>query len=307
MATYYFKDTTSYSSNDPSNWYNDSAFTVPAGTVPNYAIDDVIIGDSTMSVRCNFEGNITVGSGHRITITANANAYVGGDYACILTFSNGSMLDVYGSFYINGDNEVINQGTITIIDGYFSIQAGGDLLNINSIANLGTLVISGNLINDSSAMIQTDAGAQMVNDSNSNLLLSANSTINNYGSFINYTTFNIPSGAYFNNYSGTFTNTNGVVIIRNQFHNTGTFNNAVSVLNVGTFNNSGLGAYINTGTTTNNGIFNNDNTAFFSIKPSSTFTNNNQFIFGTAYNTYFKGRIFPQIPSSAAFGTAVLF
>lgn len=57
---------------------------------------------------------------------------------------------------------------------------------------------------------------------------------------------------------------------------------------------------------TNNNQFNASNSSSIKLRPTSTFTNNGTFVYGTKYTTRFKGEIFPQIPSSASWGNALL-
>jgi len=93
--------------------------------------------------------------------------------------------------------------------------------------------------------------------------------------------------------NSTFTNDGGYTVINN-----GTFTN-----NSGkTFKNSGSGS-----TFINNGTFSIKGNAFFINSPLSVFKNYGTFIYGDIYTTKFRGSVFPQVPSSAAFGTAILF
>jgi hypothetical protein len=60
------------------------------------------------------------------------------------------------------------------------------------------------------------------------------------------------------------------------------------------------------GTLTNNSNVVVGQTCDVAFRPSAVFTNNGTFTFGNAYSTKFKGRIFPQVPSSASWGNALL-
>jgi hypothetical protein len=311
MATYYFNSGGTNSISDANNWYVTSNFDSPAYLVPDFSTDSVIIGDGNMSTVCEIDTNVTIGSGRTFTVLGYATVYVGTvAYASILSVASGGQLiiDSGAYFYVAGTGEITNNGSIYMA-GTLDIQNSGFVTNNSSITNTGIFTIqSGSeFINSSTGSLNTQPGASFTIQPGTTISLSAGGSILNNGIFTNNTTLVATSGVTFINYS-TGSVINGpasVFVINNSFQNQGTFNNGGSAINLNQFNNTGV--YINTTTTTNNGIFSTSDAGFFSIKSSGTFTNNNQFILGTSYNTYFKGRIFPQIPSSAAFGTAVLF
>lgn len=309
MATYFFKDTTSYSISDPDNWYYDAALTTPASLVPNFSSDSVVIGDDSTSVRCDIDSNITVGLGQAFIVTANASVYVGiASYSSILVISG--QLEIYtgGYFYVTSNGDLVANGPVNVY-GLLNVDAGGYVVNTANLVIYGTFNIqsTGVFINANGATLNTNFGGTTQMAVGATISLSGSNFVYNYGAMTNSTTVNIPSATTFVNIAtGSIVNGGtGVFIINNSFQNQGTFSNSGSAINLNQFNNTGN--YINATTTTNNGIFSTSDAGFFSHKASSNFTNNNVFILGSSYTTYFKGKVFPQIPSSAAFGTAILF
>ncbi len=309
MATYFFKDTTSYSISDPGNWYTDMYFGTPAGIVPDFSTNSGVIGDSSTPVRCDVDSNITVSNGNTLNVTANATLYIGNSsYVCVLVISNLSTLSLEpGSFcYITTNTEINNQsgGTI-LVNGQLTLQNGSQLANIGTtnIAGAVDIAIGASFIHNG-ALSTTIGGVLAVNPSTT-FSIGVGSTIYNDGTFYNYGIINVPNNTTFTNQRTLINGPAAVFIINNTFSNGGTFNNQGSALNLNTFNNQGT--FINLSAITNNGVFNTTAQGVFASSPNSNFNNNNQFIFGSVYNTYFKGKVFPQIPSSAAFGTAILF
>jgi hypothetical protein len=80
-----------------------------------------------------------------------------------------------------------------------------------------------------------------------------------------------------------------------------------NTLNYGVINLVDTGALELLGSTlTNNNQFNASNNSSIKMRPLSMFINNGTFTFGSTYSTNFKGGIFPQVPSSASWGNALL-
>lgn len=183
-------------------------------------------------------------------------------------------------------------------------------LNANSTFSTNT-INSGTVTNNSNCVIQefTNTG-NVINTNN----LSINSTgVLNSNYWLNSGTMTLNNS--FDN-DGIFIN-DGTVD-----HNGFTFTNDGPLTNNGTINIGGIfeciSSLTNNGTIIssnslhiqstfiNNGTLSIMGASRFSMSPNTTLTNNGNFIFGSLYSTGVKGRIFPQIPSSRAFGGAIL-
>lgn len=326
MATYYFKDGATNHFSDATNWYYDSGFGSPANLVPDSNTDTVLIGDDTLSITCYLDINFTVGTGQHLTITGNSTLYIGATgYAAILT-STGTLnvnananliIESNGQLVINATSTLTNLGTMNNIGGivdvsgqftnYYSFtnQVGGTYTNRGTTYNYSTFNSAGSIACSGSNVFGNVAGSMAFNSGS--VTISPSTTFNQAGGTItSYVNLIFPAGALVTISGGSLVNYN--IISNYAFLNiaSGTLNNQASVLNFSAI--SLNGTYINNNITVNNGIFSaTQNNGFISVRPFSTFTNNNQFIFGSKSNTYFKGDIFPQVPSSAAFGTAILF
>jgi hypothetical protein len=245
---------------------------------------------------------------------------ISGDTAIIQTECSINIPEILPYYIIN--NSLFVMYLCSIPSGYSltnnrAVYSPGGVTNAGTITNnkefsifsgsLGVINNTGTFINNSVFAI-TNGGAftntgTFTNPSSGTIINSVGGTITNTssGTFTNAST--ITNNSAFTN-AGTFTNTGSGSITNNSaFTNTGTFtNNSTFTSNSGTF-------AINSGTFINNGTATIANASYLSIRPtlSGGLINNGTFVYGSKYTTSFRGEIFPQVPSSAAFGTAILF
>jgi len=238
---------------------------------------------------------ITVDSVINITGVLNCNYFV-------LTNSNASICNVSatGTAYLNAG--VLQPASIVNVSGLlyfynFTIQS---TINVTSNATVyfttTTVNTTPNLSGSNSTLYfstQSIITTQITVPANTFFVATGGAALNANASVINYGTATLNSFTG----SGTFTN-----------NNVCTISNVVSVstlINNGSLIISGTGT-LGTATFTNNGTTDVNASGTLIVTPTSVFTNNGTFNFGSLYTTKFKGRIFPQVPSSASWGNALL-
>ena len=171
-----------------------------------------------------------------------------------------------------------------------SIFAGGSL-NVSLMLTVnGTLNINAPW-NSGGAMTINAGGAVYVNDSWAAVSFTNNGTILVGGGSLSLfsSSSNLSQGTILVNSIGQLSIEPNVTFV----------NDGIITLDSSTVN------YIS-GTLTNNSNVVVGQTCDVAFRPSAVFTNNGTFTFGNAYSTKFKGRIFPQVPSSASWGNALL-
>ena len=211
MATLYFNSNTAGGGFDgdwsnPSNWWSDDLFTIPAGVTP-IVIDDAIINDSVLLDttglasaigvnECTFRGGVTFdpnGIGLTLTTQANAQFYDScANYGNIANIGNAAFHD--SSF--NGGTAT---GNATFNDSSFNggTAAGGATFNDSSFNTFYATVIGDATFNDSSFNSGLVTGNATFNNSsfnNSGLVTDAtfNDSSYNQGTVSGNATFNGP-------------------------------------------------------------------------------------------------------------------
>lgn len=298
---------------DSANWWDAPNASGSSGYNPT-------IGDS-LTFETNCDTNIPTDLSYNITIQ-NGVTFTISNYDTT-TLPSDYFLTVDGTLNVNGTfaatnvtifnvcnvagsaNFVAGTGTLTP-STTINVSVGGTLYLYNYGMNLSTINVSGTIYYyacsiDTAPTLLSGASIYIVSGSN----IAANITIN---SNVNLT---ITSSTISTGY--TVTNNNSAII--SGFSGLGSFinNNACTIESFGllntTFTNNGTctvssGGIFSPTIFTNNGTINvNGN---FSMNSSYVYTNNGTFNFGSLYSTKFKGRIFPQVPSSASWGNALL-
>jgi hypothetical protein len=337
MADYYFNNINTGNTdwNDSSNWW-----TGPNGSGDNVSVPSPNISEDALYFETNCDTNIPTDLSYNITIqsgvtftiindtnhadgfyinvsgTLNLNAIFSGynitvnnGGACIITsntyfysstsgiISSGANINVAGAtlflegYYINNAINVVSNGSIqysncTIVTGP-SIASGSTMFINNSIVSTNLT----NGINTSLSLANCNIAPSFTITNNGSMSVAGcsglGSLINSGGCTI---TGSIVNATFINNSSCTVDNAGSIAATL--FTNNATcIVNSGGTLNPVTFTNNGT-------TTINNGSMN--------INSSSVYTNNGTFNFGSSYSTAFKGRIFPQVPSSASWGNALL-
>jgi hypothetical protein len=325
MATLYFN---TVSTGDPnwsnaSNWWDgpQDADPPPTNNQPLPVTNDSVIIQSACSsnVPTTLDYYITIEG--NVSLTLNAGSYYSSGYyiycygALYIEASqtlNASGISIFsgGVFYIYGNyNGIVdnNAGTVenysefngSITANSGNINNNGSTFSVNITTNTGTINNTGSFygtitLNDTVGTINNNGGTFSVN------ITTNTGTINNTGSYSGPVTTN--NGNIINNsvYSNSSPLTNN-----NVFTNNSVFNNTSTLTNNNVFNNNSIFSH-NGGTFTNNGTTTIAAAANLSLRPTSIFINNGTFTYGTNYTTRFKGEIFPQVPSSASWGNALL-
>jgi hypothetical protein len=313
MATRYFNTTGGGSSgnwSDPNNWWTGPQGDAPTnGFYPPDPNDDIIMeSDCNNNMPLSLVYNITIQNSTTLTLVGDTNTYS----------QNSNSMSCYGTLNIDG-NVTFGFSNLIIYAG--GVVGNNGVLNGTINTNSGTLNINGG--SSFSGGINGNYGT-FYNGGTSNCTITTNfGSINNTGDLsmtlsTNEGTFSNSSGTFngsIGNNIATITNSGTFTINSNTINSsTGTFtNNAGTFTSNGTFTNNGIFACNNASTFINNTTFVNNGTttvaatAYLSFRPTtSIFTNNGTFTFGAKYTTRFKGEIFPQIPSSASWGNALL-
>lgn len=197
MATLYFNAAVDNTWNNLSNWWQDSAFTIPAVAIPT-AGDTVYI-----------EANVTTGPTAAITLAAlyiaqiNNAVTLGSSGAGISTTGNLTVgKGTYLNGYISGANLTIG-GTATLYYGYLESTLTVGLANFYGYSeNISGGLVTGNAIfNNSSENNSTIGGDATFNDSsvNGSGIVTGNATFND--SAYNYYYATVTGNATFNNNS----------------------------------------------------------------------------------------------------------
>lgn len=194
-------------------------------------------------------------------------------------------------YYIITYSSLTLAATTTIpTAGILSIASGGGISAI-SLNIQGTLEINGGVISDGGGTITIDQSGTI--DCASSLWVVQSIVVNSGEINCSLNSVLTFTNSLSNNLQGVITND-------------ATLKFQQTVINNGTINNTRQLEITSNATVTNNGVLNNSgNLAGLSIPTTLALNNNGIFIFGN-YSTNFKGRIFPQIPSSASWGNALL-
>jgi hypothetical protein len=228
--------------------------------------------DGTINISSSFSGyNFTLGSQAVCNVYNTAYLYPG-------SFSPGATINVTGTLFLN--NYTINAININVTNALLTFS--------NCVIVTAPTIAGGSSINFT-------AGSTIT----TNLTLPTNTSLSISNSYVGtgYTITNngtaslqdfSGNGAFVNNNSCSTSSSVSVSALTN---------NGALTVGSGTF---GPTIFTNNNSTTVN------NNGYLSIQPVSVFTNNGTFNFGSLYSTTFKGRFFPQIPSSASWGNALL-
>jgi hypothetical protein len=299
MADAYFNNAASTSIDNASNWWSDEGFSTPYEVDGSPAVPDFTNGSLTLQIGNNANAitcdkNISLDlSAHLIVTSQAVFNHNSNDFNLLGTIENnsGGTIYCYNSLNITSTGVLNNYGNLSFTAGI--LTNGGDINNHNTLA--------------------TSNGHSIINNSVFNIY---SGTLDAYGTISNAGTFNNNAGGTcnlngaFTNSSGTVTNSS-IMAINSTFTNNALITNSANLninntlVNNSTLSNSNLLAI--EGTLTNNGTTTIATGGYLKLSTTSTFTNNGTFSFGNNYTTRFKGSIFPQVPSSAAFGTAILF
>lgn len=333
MAVIYFNNgnTSNGDWNDSNNWWTEPE-RAGGNTFP--AVDDTLFFETTCTdnIPLQLDYFIIIQTGASMTI-GNADTIQTSIYTMFV--EAGGELNISSSTTFGGTctvHGVINIAAAFQADVFSLVEESQCNINgatVNIYPNAITSTI--NVINGSTLNIYNYTVASPINVSNSTVTynnividnaptITGNSTIalNGQTEIVPSITIPVNAALQINNATITF----GCVITNNgtssivNVNGSGTFinNNSCSVTGTVselTFTNNNVLA-INSGGTfgpivfNNNGTTNVNSNASISIKPTSVFTNNGTFNFGSLYSTSFKGRIFPQVPSSASWGNALL-
>lgn len=208
--------------------------------------------------------------------TVYVDSDVGFDFDNNIAYKLTNFSTVYTSSSLYVANDMINNG-IFVTDLDFTLDGSATLTNNGTLNMNGETYINGNIVNTQEA--------------------SFSFTFVILGIFTNSTSNSILNLYYDGICSGTIIN-NGTVECGNVLPNTGTITNN-GLFRVG-------GTLTNRNTITNNGTFTVTSLGALCITPASTFTNFGTYNFGTTYSTKVVGSIYPQVPSSMAFGGAII-
>ena len=317
MANYYFNNTSTSNTdwNDSNNWWDSPGASGGNVSVPspgNTGDELYFETNCDTNIPTDFSYNVIIQTGVTFTISGVTTTLQPGDY---FTTVNGT-LNVYSDF--DGSNVSVNNicninavvnfapGTGTLSSGSTINVLGGTLFLYNYNTNFSTINVTGTIVYMFCTIVSapspvSNATISIAGDSN----ISANITINS-GVNLTITSSTISTGYVVTNNSaasingvsgfGSFVNNNICTITSNGLSNTTFTNNGTCTVSSG-------GIFKPT-------IFNNNGTininGDLSMNSSSVYTNNGTFNFGSLYSTKFKGRIFPQVPSSASWGNALL-
>jgi hypothetical protein len=246
--TLYYIDQGSGLWNDPDNWFQDEAGTIPNYTVPS-AIDDCVInaGSTVDELIGTYSSVINFG-----TVTENFDT---------ITENRGPVITNHGTVELNTFD-----GIITANNGIVSINGSGGTVTTN--ASNGTVTVN-------IATITTNNGTVDYNDIQSGqigTITTNNGTVTENRATL---TTNSSGGNVTTNYYGTITTNNGTVV--DNVYGTITTNNSTVTNNYGTVTN-------NYGTVTTNeseGIVTNNcgtiitNNGFAGPCPTPSYTNPN--------------------------------
>lgn len=193
-------------------------------------------------------------------------------------------------YHITANSSLTFATTTTIpTSGILLISTGGSV-NAFSLNIQGTLELSNGVMYDSGTITISQSGTIDCASS----LWAVQSIVVNSGEI------NCSSNSVLTFTNSLSNNLQGVIT------NDATLKFQQTVINNGTINNTRQLEITSNATVTNNGVLNNSgNLAGLSIPTTLALNNNGIFTFGN-YSTNFKGRIFPQIPSSASWGNALL-
>lgn len=334
---YYFNgsdngDSTDWS--DSNNWWAGPGKTGGNTSVPSSGIlEDVLYFETNCAtnIPTDLSYNIVIQSGAIFTIsdptshvdqyyitvsgTLNLNASFTG-YNVVVNSSGVCNITSIVYFYAASSGSINSGATINVASGALTLYT----YNINTAINVVTgsityvscaiatspLLASGTTISISNSTVSTNLTiGSNVSLSLAACVIASSFTITNNGSMSIAGASG--QGSLVNNNSCTITSDN---IANTTFTNNGTCTvGNTSSIAATTFTNNGT-CTVNSGGTLNSGTFTNNGTTTvngtMSINSSSVYTNNGTFSFGSSYSTAFKGRIFPQVPSSASWGNALL-
>lgn len=337
MELYYYNDISGTGEwNNPLNWWDGDGPSGSNGYLPNPG-DTLYIKDTcTIGIPGTLEYFITItGSGYLLldsTHTQDVTYITTVDGNGILditgTFNNGSGLYLYGTSIVNvsgtltmnnGANGIFVMGSAAILNiaggscSLFSDSTTNGTINISSNGYLytyggtltGTIVVGAGNISLSETILTTTsftlASSSTFNLTsctiNTNLVIPSGCTVTMNGNNVLENTIN-------NNGTITCENLSNGIIVNNSSFNLSQILQCASFTNNATFT-SGTNSTIKIATFVNNSTLTLDPSSSLTFTGTSVFTNNGVFTHGS-YSTRFRGRIFPQIPSSASWGNALL-
>lgn len=292
--------------NNSGNWWDGPQDADPppsSGFTPNT--------NDELTIQTNCDTNIPTYLSYYITIENGVT---------FTLLSNNTFIQSSYYIYCNGILNINSDNTLNIEN--LNIFAGGVVGNSGSLVasvpnNSGTLdnggactvyvaSNSGNINNsngEGSFTVTTNSGSIVCSSGTIvGNITTNNGTVNNSGVYSGVITTN---NGNINNLSGAFEN-NGALTNNGTFNNGAILTNNAAFTNNGTFNHTAGSTFKNVVTFTNNGTTTLAATSYISLRPISSFINNGTFTYGTKYTTRFKGEIFPQVPSSASWGNALL-
>lgn len=341
MATYYFYSTFSSDWNDQNSWWDQPGGAGNSGTIPT-SLDDAVIEtlcDTNVPTTLDF-ASLTIANGGTLTTTSTTVLNSG---FSIVVANGGTLIVSVGGFYFDGTVTVQSGGFInatsnmvnsySTASGNLQLEVGG-ILNVDngSTTTLDTnALLAGtiNVLNGSTISITAvSLNAPTINASNASsilifsLVISA-ITINLTNSLVSFSAsvlnsaLTIPAGstAVFTGSSisyNTITN-NGTLTLNGFTGTTVTNNNACTIqatVEITTITNNATittasGSLFKPHNCYNNGTLNIDANGYLALTYNSVLSNAGVFTHGS-YTTRFNGRVSPVIPSSAAWGNALL-
>ena len=278
--------------------------------------------------------NTTMDSSYSVTIESGGELSISGastfEFSGAITVKNAGTLNVNDASIFNATYASVagtlnlNVGSLFNISGtstyayfrQFGTLEGNVNASNNSILYVTSNTIGGSLTIDGATVYidstTCNATISMLNSANMNFINSCfiaksfTITVGSSVAFENVVTINasqtVTNNGYLNISSGCILQGNGLI---NNTTCISTGELAVSIFtNNGTFTGFG-GSTLSSSYITNNGNINLEGDAYLKLLGFQGFTNNGAFTHGT-YTTRFKGKVFPQVPSSASWGNALL-
>jgi hypothetical protein len=331
MATIYFNNANTGTTDwNDSNWYDQPG---ASGNQVSPSIGDTLIFETSCNtnIPAQLDYYITVQNGATLSLNTSDLTQ---DGIYTMQVNVGGVLNINGSTVFNGTNNV--DGTINISSSFSGYNFTLGSLAVCNVYNTAYLYYGsfslGATINVTGTLFLNNYTINAININVTNALLAfincviataptiTGSNISFTGGSTITTNLTLPANTFSSIIDSsvgtgyTITN-NGTASLQNFSGNGAFINNNIcstsSSVSVSALTNNGAltvggGTFGPTIFTNNNSTTVDNNNGYLSIRPASVFTNNGTFTYGTKYTTRFKGEIFPQVPSSASWGNALL-